>query len=100
MRSSLSPTDETSGDRELCSGLPPSKVGDSIIRLRPRLGAIVPGAACVGTAPCVAVPGLTLPQRGSGKRDAHLNIYIITISRRLRHPPEFKRGRGAGKMGG
>lgn len=61
---SIPPTDETSGDRELCSGLPPSEVGDSIICLHPCWGAIIPGAGCVGTAPCVAVPGLHFLQWG------------------------------------
>nr|DAH64827.1 MAG TPA: hypothetical protein [Caudoviricetes sp.] len=40
---------------------------------------------------------MTLPQRGSGKRDAHLNIYIITISRRLRRLPQLG---GTGKTRG
>ena len=30
----------------------------------PRLGAIIPGAGGLGAAPCVAVPGLTLPRWG------------------------------------
>ena len=60
----LSPTDETPPGLRLTPSPAPSKVGDSIIRLRPRLGAIIPGAGCVGTAPCVAVPGLYFLQWG------------------------------------